>query len=331
MKVADTLNRDDILWAYSLFLGREPESEDVIQHHLKHARDIKNLCENMVASDEFLSPECINRRNINRDINIRCFDVFGKNITLLGVDRNDPYFLSINGKFEATFQKFIEKYIPKDSNAIDIGANIGVTSIILSTLLEDGKVYSVEPAPNVYKILNSNIARNNCKNVKTYNCAISNINDDMEFIENSAYGHIKDNKIQNSLYNNAKSIKINSFTLDDFVATNHINNIKFIKIDTEGFEPMVFSGASELIKRDNPIIYFELNTWCLLSHSNINPINFLHSLFDSFKFIYKEIEENGNVKLCQLMPDDILSVVHDNILFHGSVDNLIVTNMKLDN
>jgi len=46
-------------------------------------------------------------------------------------------------------------------------------------------------------------------------------------------------------------------TIDNYIKDKNIK-IKFIKIDTEGFEPQVLKGALNLIKSQQPIIYIEL-------------------------------------------------------------------------
>jgi FkbM family methyltransferase len=49
------LEREDVLWTYRLCLGREPESEEVIQHWIRSAGSRQILVQSMLASDEFKS------------------------------------------------------------------------------------------------------------------------------------------------------------------------------------------------------------------------------------------------------------------------------------
>jgi FkbM family methyltransferase len=48
------VSRDEVIWAYRLFLGREPESEDAIRHHMK-SNSRSALRENMARCPEFLA------------------------------------------------------------------------------------------------------------------------------------------------------------------------------------------------------------------------------------------------------------------------------------
>lgn len=47
------LKRDDIIWAYQLFLNRYPESEEIINLHLKNNISIRDLCKIFISSKEF--------------------------------------------------------------------------------------------------------------------------------------------------------------------------------------------------------------------------------------------------------------------------------------
>ena len=53
---ADTqLTREDVIQCYKTILGRDPENEEVIQHHLSNAKSFWDLVERAVHSDEFKS------------------------------------------------------------------------------------------------------------------------------------------------------------------------------------------------------------------------------------------------------------------------------------
>jgi 2-polyprenyl-3-methyl-5-hydroxy-6-metoxy-1,4-benzoquinol methylase len=55
-KAGETSSRitpEDIMWAYRLFLGREPENQDVITGKLKRLKDFRELVEEFIYSEEF--------------------------------------------------------------------------------------------------------------------------------------------------------------------------------------------------------------------------------------------------------------------------------------
>ena len=51
---------------------------------------------------------------------------------------------------------------------------MGIHSIVMAKYFN--KVYSFEPQPNIYQLLNKNIKLNNIKNIDTFNVALGNKN-----------------------------------------------------------------------------------------------------------------------------------------------------------
>ena len=47
------LSREHVIWAYRLFLGREPESDQVVEEHLRKCASIEDLRNNFIYSTEF--------------------------------------------------------------------------------------------------------------------------------------------------------------------------------------------------------------------------------------------------------------------------------------
>lgn len=251
----------------------------------------------------------------------KTFAVSGQVYEVEGVRADDPYFNSITEDFEIIFQKFCATFINKNSVSLDIGANIGVTSIILSHNMNNGVVYAIEPGKKIFSVLENNVKNNRINNIKTINCAISETTCKLHFIENSAYGHIK---LNNGIVY-ADDGLTDAFSLDDLVNNLNIERLDFIKIDVEGFEHQVLKGGKETLRRFNPLIYLELNSWCLLDHSDSNPLEFARYLLENFEFVYRVDKTSGADTLLQRV-DSARTLIHDNIVFNGSLDDLVVSN-----
>jgi FkbM family methyltransferase len=83
------------------------------------------------------------------------------------------------------------------------------------------------------------------------------------------YGAEGDSSHRNSLVPNARStrfgyqsteIKVRGTTLDDFCATQNIEQIDFLKIDVEGAELSVLRGSRNMLSRRKIMaVYFEFN------------------------------------------------------------------------
>lgn len=251
----------------------------------------------------------------------KSFRARSREFEISGLDEDDNYLKGITGEYESNFQKFCMAFLRPDDIAIDIGANIGVTSIILSQYVPEGTVYAIEPGKKIFELLEENIKINKLDNVKAINCAISNITGKSKFIENSAYGYID----LNSQDNSSEKDLVCTNSLDSIINEFKIKKVNFIKIDVEGFEPLVLKGSEKIIAKLNPLIYLEMNSWCLIDHSNTNPLEFANYIFDKFKYVYRINKNQGSSMLFERI-NSAKTLVYDNIVFHGSVDDIVLTN-----
>jgi len=179
--------------------------------------------------------------------------------------------------------KVIERYSDKTKDALDIGVYRGVYSYKLSEYFKT--VHSFEPNPLLYPYLEKNLNKI-IKNIKLYNIALSDNNDETElklplrtksmFKDNieelfqlgAATMH-PDNKIEKY-----KEIPIKTKKLDDIELKNEIG---FIKIDVEGHEKNVIMGGKSLIYKNKPVMLVEIEK----RHTNkpiIETINFIKEL-----------------------------------------------------
>jgi len=67
----------------------------------------------------------------------------------------------------------IKNEVKPGNVCIDLGANIGYITLLLSDLVgKNGKIFAIEPEPENFNILNYNLNINKIKNVETSNIAI---------------------------------------------------------------------------------------------------------------------------------------------------------------
>lgn len=148
--------------------------------------------------------------------------------------------------------------LKKDSLYIDVGANIGDTTIIASGYTKN-KIYAFEPSPVAYPRLLENITLNNLDDqIIAEKIVLSDKAGIVEFaeMETSETSHISvgDRSHQNI-------IRVKAVTLDDYAKSHQISKIDLIKIDVEGAEMLVLLGASELLNKHKiKHILVELNS-----------------------------------------------------------------------
>ena len=148
---------------------------------------------------------------------------------------------------------FLLHYLKPDSFFIDIGANVGVY-----TLLASGhnkcKSISIEPLPQTYQNLKKNIELNKLENkVKSLNIGLSQQQEELYFTnDGDTVNHVVPEKS-----NNTTTVKVE--TLNQ-IFPQQITNETLLKIDVEGFEYNVLKGGYEVLKNKNvKAIIIELN------------------------------------------------------------------------
>jgi FkbM family methyltransferase len=151
------------------------------------------------------------------------------------------------GTYERHEISFLKKYVKPGWICLDIGANIGFYTLNLSKLVGlEGKIYAIEPSPSNYKKLQENIAINNLDNCITSNIALSSKSGEFLFSvspnQNSGWGRLGKWKSAQS------EVIVNVNTLDDFIISNNISNIDFLKIDIEGHELEFLEGGKNTFK-----------------------------------------------------------------------------------
>ncbi len=118
---------------------------------------------------------------------------------------------------------------------IDIGGYHGLYSIAISKQVGPrGKIYCFEPNPDSFRILKENLQENNIRNIIPINKAIYNRSGQFRFFKKKAGSRI----VARSFRTNTKNsiISVPATTLSEFIKTNHINKVDFIKMDAEGSE-----------------------------------------------------------------------------------------------
>jgi FkbM family methyltransferase len=149
---------------------------------------------------------------------------------------------------------------------LDIGANIGATSFKLASSGAGGgwKGYAFEAGAINADMLERNIKANKF-DVKVIKKAVHEKSGKIYFIENGPWGHIETNLIGGSYGEiECRYKEIECISLDDWIETEDIQKIDFIKMDIEGSESAALRGMKKMLTRYNfPPIFCEINSFVL--------------------------------------------------------------------
>ncbi|MBK8444038.1 MAG: FkbM family methyltransferase [Sphingobacteriales bacterium] len=142
----------------------------------------------------------------------------------------------------------IRNYVKEGMTVLDIGANIGFYTLLLSRLVgKSGKVYAFEPDATNFRHLSNNVR--NCSNVVLHQAAVGEKSGNIKLF------HSSDLNVDHQTFDSGEGrpyTEIPCVALDDVIPTPQ--KVDFIKIDIQGYEYYAFKGMSQLLQRSQPLL-----------------------------------------------------------------------------
>jgi FkbM family methyltransferase len=149
-----------------------------------------------------------------------------------------PYYLPILCKNPmADFGEDLLVLIKPDDVVVEVGANIGGTSLKLSPIVKE--VYAFEPNPYCFNILKRYARRT--KNIHPFNMALTNYNGTIDL--NFTRDKLRTKSSSTSAKFGGKSVKVKCSTLDDLSLKPSV-----VILDCEGEEVAVLEGARKTLQ-----------------------------------------------------------------------------------
>ena len=203
-------------------------------------------------------------RKLFRDIYYAAYGRSGKAITI----NNENFVVSahvargISPAIGDISLQLLSKLCADVEVLFDLGANIGVMSIILSKKMKPGSViYAFEPVPNTFKYLadSARVQKGHARILPSM-CAVSDRNGTLTFtdLERTTRNHLIEDK-------EAKGIEVASITLDSFCSDNKVIP-QLIKIDIEGAEYLALLGMQQTLKNNDCTVLLEIHQEYLAAH-----------------------------------------------------------------
>jgi len=150
--------------------------------------------------------------------------------------------------YEQRHREAILKNIPNKNTFVDVGANLGIWSISLSTSFKS--IIAFEPSPRNRECLEKNL--NGRGEIRPF--AVSNVNGSAYFSD--AIKNCGDSKLVSGDFpTKRKQYEVDVVKLDD----QNISQCSLIKIDVQGHELPVVLGAEQIITEQQPWVIFEIN------------------------------------------------------------------------
>lgn len=144
---------------------------------------------------------------------------------------------------------------------LDIGSNIGISTLFFKRLFPDSIIYCFEPDPHVFGILEKNVKENDLKNVFLINSAVSDHSGGASLYvpswsSGSSSLFLKKLEIEKGfadmtmLEKNAiKEKEVEVMRCSQFIVDKGINRIDLLKIDAEGAEERITNDIKPFLNR----------------------------------------------------------------------------------
>jgi FkbM family methyltransferase len=276
------------------------------------------------------------------------------------VELNDGHALYVNpddlsltpalirsGNWEWWVNRVVKAHVQPGHTVVDIGANYGYYTVMMSGCVgNNGKVYSFEASPILFKYVQDNVNINSYSYiVEAYNKAMFSDNRMVQLTFNTKYNGGNSLYKFDEAYDNGgqyvhawdeQSLKqtfdLQAMTLDSFAQKNSIGRVDMIRMDIEGSECAVIKGAQDLIESnaDLKLVFewrYEDQLALYSAYNHIHPDDCLeilrgykfYSITRDLFFPYEELSYNDMLTEGRER-SDVLAVPNYDMLDTASTD-----------
>ena len=158
------------------------------------------------------------------------------------------------------YPRFLKNLVRWGDTVIDIGANLGYYSRIMSRIVgAEGKIYAVEPVKPILGVLRHNLRR--CRNVEIVPFALGRENRSVRMMNDSAriagYMGTGRNYIADGTENTGGDLEFDVEMRRGSELFAGLGRLDFVKCDVEGYETVVIPEMASVMEKHLPVVLIE--------------------------------------------------------------------------
>lgn len=183
----------------------------------------------------------------------------------LDVSRSNTHrLLFLEGERHISERGLFSDLVTVSDTVVDVGANIGYYALIFRRLVGDsGRIIAFEPEPDNLVELRLNVERNRISNIEVVPVAVGARAGTVHFA-----GGINGRVTAHDTHVVDVVSEVRMVALDEVLTA----PVDVIKIDVEGYEGEVLSGASQSIERWRPHLFLEIHPALLVGNHTVEGI-----------------------------------------------------------
>jgi FkbM family methyltransferase len=187
---------------------------------------------------------------------------------LAGMKKHGPFTDSDAAFAEAAYEPEIvaalTEHCPPGGIALDIGANVGYHTLLLSVLVgPGGAVHAFEPVPSTAESLEQTLVVNDLSNVVVHRVALGSSTGTTQMRvgreSESGRAHVIDGTVgyRSELSGETRIIDVPVASVDELLASRAIPEPGLVKIDVEGAELLALTGMRQTLSSVRPVVVAE--------------------------------------------------------------------------
>lgn len=189
---------------------------------------------------------------------------------------------------------FLQRFLQNGDSFLDVGANVGIYTLLAAQQSPAGQIYSIEALPKNVVRLNENLSLNQFNNITVYELAVSSYQGhiplDLADGDSTPSISVITAKTEQS---DRHSLQVSTDTLNNLMVGS-IERLTLAKMDIEGAELLALKGATLLLQQHRPMV------WILEINSQIQNFDYtaedLVDFLDSHDYgLYKYSADNNQV------------------------------------
>jgi FkbM family methyltransferase len=202
------------------------------------------------------------------------------------------------GLYEPHVVTALARHLEPDDVVLDVGAHIGVIACLVAGMVPEGHVHAFEASRENFGYLERNLAANGIGNVSAERVAV--YDGSIDHLELSvAADNTAGSFVAATDHREGDVEVVPAITLDAWAAEHAIERVDLVKLDVEGAEPRVLTGAAGLLRRCRPDLVVELNPLTLRRFQGSDHLALLTQLRHIFPRV-AAIRDDGS--LVDLLP-----------------------------